>query len=146
MSYAGIDYGHRTTNIDRATGIRYGVIPANGDICQAWCDSAEAIYPEIPEGEELDDCCEPLGYEYRKEGYSCEQSQDDPDVFVIKSPFFTYASFCSPCAPGACYLLSPNADGAKAYCLGHDWFENGKAPYPVYSVETGLPVEGASSC
>jgi hypothetical protein len=25
----------------------------------------------------------------------------------------------------------------KAYCLGHDWFDDGRAPYPVYSVETG---------
>lgn len=25
----------------------------------------------------------------------------------------------------------------KCYCLGHDYFEGGKAPYPVYSVATG---------
>jgi len=27
-------------------------------------------------------------------------------------------------------------DGVKTYALGHDWFENEKAPYPLYSVET----------
>lgn len=27
--------------------------------------------------------------------------------------------------------------GVKTYCVGHDWFEDGKAPYPVYSVATG---------
>jgi len=32
---------------------------------------------------------------------------------------------------------TPNA----CYCFGHDWFEDGKAPYPVYSVETGELVE-----
>ena len=69
-----------------------------------------------------------------------EQSADDVDIFVCKSPYFTYAQFCSPCAPGAGYLLNPLTEpdpGNKAYCFGHDWFESGKAPYPVYSVETG---------
>ena len=41
---AGIDYGMGRTNIDHATGIRYGVISGNGDISQAWNDSAEPDY------------------------------------------------------------------------------------------------------
>lgn len=65
------------------------------------------------------------------------QSGSDCDIFVIKSPYFTYAQFCSPCAPGAVHLGNPMPEGAKGYCFGHDWFEEGKAPYPVYSVETG---------
>ena len=28
----------------------------------------------------------------------------------------------------------------RAYCLGHDWFDDNKAPYPVYSVETGREI------
>ena len=28
-------------------------------------------------------------------------------------------------------------DGERAYCFGHDWFEDKAAPYPVYSVATG---------
>ncbi len=64
----------------------------------------------------------------------------DGDIFVTSSPYFTYAQFCSPCAPGACYLANPideHDDNNRAYCFGHDWFEDGIAPYPVYSVETG---------
>lgn len=59
--------------------------------------------------------------------------------FILKSPYYTYAQFCSPCAPGAGYLPSPLKDrpaGNKTYCLGHDWFEDGTAPYRVYSVKT----------
>lgn len=79
---------------------------------------------------------DPLGYtlddgEYKAEGHS------DGDVFVTKSPYFTRAQFCSPCAPGACHLENPMGDGERAYCFGHDWFENEVAPYPVYSVTTG---------
>lgn len=62
------------------------------------------------------------------------------DIFVERSLYFTYAPFCSPCAPGACYLLSAHDDGAKAYCFGHDWFEGGKAPYDVFRVDTGEEV------
>ncbi len=69
----------------------------------------------------------------------------DTDVFIIKSLYYTYAQFCSPCAPGACYLLNPlsgseqNANN-KAYCFGHECFDGGIAPYPVYDVETGKRV------
>lgn len=114
---------------------------------------------------------EPLGYLYEKGGYSASCGEDG-DIFIEKSPYFTRAAFCSPCAPGACYLMSPYqidavnqdlidryggperyglkvdynacAEAAgypKAYCFGHDWFEGGKAPYPVYSVETGEEVK-----
>lgn len=57
------------------------------------------------------------------------------DVWIFKSPYYTIAGFCSPCAPGAVYLLTKSPD-AKAYCLGHDWFEDGKAPYRVFRVDT----------
>lgn len=82
---------------------------------------------------------------YEKEGYkltNCLQS----DVFVLASPYYTYAQFCSPCVPGACNLDSPLDHGKdwqvavrnnRAFCLGHDWFEGDRAPYPVYSVATG---------
>lgn len=93
---------------------------------------------------------------FERDGYlltGCLQS----DVFVLRSPFFTFAQFCSPCVPGAGNLDSPfqsanvqdGLDGTdyaseaseagfpRVYCLGHDWFENSVAPYAVYSVETG---------
>ena len=89
-----------------------------------------------------DDCIEPVGYAYQGDGYVCE-SDEYGDIFVTKSPYYTYAEFCSPCAPGACYLKSPldeKDDNNKCYCLGHDWFELGKAPYKVYSVETNEEI------
>jgi hypothetical protein len=66
---------------------------------------------------------------------------NDGDIFITKSPYYTRAAFCSPCAPGACYLLNPREDGEKAYCFSHDWFEDGKAPYPVYRVSDDTLVE-----
>ena len=216
MTDKGIDYGMGTTNIDRATGIRFGVIHS-GEVCQAWADSSEADYGaascpkcgnEAKQGDSdhADDdyclackhnhgkawggqgephkdarchdchCTEPdwandhdrddMGYEtlhhacgdyacddcrilfdgedaYGEEPlawtlddgeYQATQSGSDCDVFILRSPYYTRARFCSPCAPGACYLMNPTDDGEKAYCFGHDWFEDGKAPYPVYRV------------
>jgi hypothetical protein len=142
--YKGIDYGMGQTNIDTSTGIRYGVISQH-EVLQAWADSSEPIYPEDLEHE--DDCdynemAEAIGYEYTGDGYEASCGEDG-DIFITKSPFYTYAQFCSPCAPGACYLMTPvEPDPAnKCYCFGHDWFEDGKAPYPVYSVKTGKIVE-----
>jgi len=135
----GIDYGLGNTNIDRNTGIRYGVIHQN-EVLQAWCDSSEAKYPcdtcEL-NNEDKDvfgcDGCEPIALEIDDNDY-CAASDSYGDIFIIKSPYYTRARFCSPCAPGACYLTDPCDDGEKAYCFGHDWFDSEKAPYPVYRV------------
>lgn len=62
------------------------------------------------------------------------------DVFIMQSPYFTYAQFCSPCAPGACHLNNPrdsDSGAARAYCFGPHWFNDETPPYDVYSVETG---------
>jgi hypothetical protein len=66
------------------------------------------------------------------------------DAWFTLSPYFTRAQFCSPCAPGACYLTNPTEDGERAYCPGPDWFDD-EAPYPIYSVATGrrVPTVGA---
>lgn len=77
---------------------------------------------------------EAIAYTYDKEGYKASQSGDDTDIFVLESPYYTLCQFCSPCAPGAGYLLNHCADGIKTYCFGHEWFEGGIAPYPVYRV------------
>ena len=168
---AGIDYGRGLANIDRQTGIRYGVI-SQGAVLQAWAHSAEPDLgkPTCPDcGSELqrveeieyysgpgceDYACtkcrrtfdaqdafgdEPIGLSYSDDGYELTDCLDS-DIFVLKSPFYTFAQFCSPCVPGAGNLEAPDADGAKTFCLGHDWFESGEAPYPVYSVETGQQV------
>lgn len=83
---------------------------------------------------------EPVGGQNVDDGTVKAHEDSSGDVWVFKSPYFTYAQFCSPCAPGACHLRNPldePSEPNRCYCLGHDWFEDGKAPYPVYSVETG---------
>lgn len=62
------------------------------------------------------------------------------DVFVMKSPYYTNAQFCSPCAGGAVHLSLPVEDGERGYCFGHEMFEKGTAPYPVYCVKTAQRV------
>lgn len=178
-NYAGIDYGLGQSNVDSKTGIRYGVISQNSVMPEAMdevdYDYGDATCPTCGqkaqdssdhEWADKDYCCpacqesfwsdrcfsdEALGWSYQRDGYKlCDCLNND--IFVLASPFFTYAQFCSPCVPGAGNLDSPlhvNTDAsevhqlcadhgiAKTFCLGHDWFEGGKAPYPVYSVETG---------
>ena len=176
MTGPGIDYGMGLSNIDRANGIRYGVISQHS-VTQAWCDSAEADYgkPTCPkcggdavdasaiETDEwpslyshscVDYACEncqhtldsgdvfgdePQGWSFSGDGYELVDCLDS-DIMVLKSPYYTMAPFCSPCVPGAGNLNSARDGGVKAYCLGHDWFEDGKAPYPVFSVETSQLV------
>jgi hypothetical protein len=172
-TYLGIDYscglpmanGH-VPNTDSETGIRYGVISVHM-VTQAWCDTAEPEYPSCAEleceawdseNEECSsDCCEVEAIAWNVDNgmYIATQSGDDSDIFVIKSPFYTYAQFCSPCAPGACHLEHPldepitidhdkrqateNYPNNKCYCLGPDWFDDDyeTCPYHVYRVATG---------
>lgn len=107
--------------------------------CMDWDDIGESY-----QGDEIDPRYEEAGYVVNK----CL----DADLFVIKSPFYTYAPECSPCVPNAGNLDSATkqqlaVDVAlhevfgekgllKSYCFGHDWFETGFAPYPVFKVGT----------
>jgi hypothetical protein len=103
---------------------------------------AEKAAEEIIDNLEWHDCMGVSGpYEYSSEGITVRTMSDNTEIFVLKSPYYTHSQFCSPCAPGAGYLMNPCPDGPRTYCLGHDWFEGRKAPYPVYSVETGELVE-----
>jgi hypothetical protein len=164
---AGIDYGMGKTNVDHETGIHYGVIHQN-HCAQAWCDSAEPHYPACCpkcgsdiEQEIIDNCyageeqtcphcnesleesdfqdAEPSSYVLNDGEYVAE-SDEYGDIFIIKSPYYTKCAYCSPCAPGAGYLTSTNKNGIKAYCFGHDFFDE-KAPYPVFSVETNKRIK-----
>jgi hypothetical protein len=95
--------------------------------CKYTFEVCEASFPETPNY-----------WFYDEDGYRACVGGDDSDVFFSKSPYYTWAKFCSPCAPGAGYLGNPTVEGigAKTYCPGHDWFDGGKAPYNVYSVES----------
>ena len=87
---------------------------------------------------------EPLAWTFKDSEYTAEQSGSDCDIFVTRSPFYTFAPFCSPCAPGAGYLGSADGcdetNGVKTYCFGHEWFDDGRAPYRVFNVETNEEV------
>jgi hypothetical protein len=55
---------------------------------------------------EMPDFMEASGYYIDDEEYQA-QCGDDGDIFIIKSKYYTFAQFCSPCAPGAGYLMNP---------------------------------------
>ncbi len=139
MNNKGIDYGMGTTNIDIDNNIRFGVIHQN-EVLQVWADSSETHYPcdncEV-NNQDKDaftcDGCEPSSFYIDNKEYTAECS-DGIDIFITKSPYYTRAQFCSPCAPGACYLMNPCDDGEKAYCFSSDWFDDNIAPYPIYRV------------
>ena len=171
MSDYGIDYGSGLTNIDKETGIHFGVIPENA-VLQAWADSSEGDYgpatcpkcgndavdiddesvPELPadgwEDDGRDYACLDCKYSFSSDDAYGDEPQayvlDDGeykatadehgDIFITKSPCYTHAQYCSPCAPGACHLENPvDENGPKAYCFGQDWFD-GPCPYPIYRV------------
>lgn len=181
-NYAGIDYSGpgATCNRDKETGIRYGIIPVQDlrDGGGAFYDSAEQDYgephcpfcgSEIPKDHEDEmpcpHCAGDIGYVGDScYGDSCTEflnneeyemfSDESNDLWITKSPYYTYAQFCSPCAPGACHLRNPFTKSlalpsdpyfkdeaeslgyAKAFCLDKSWFDGDKAPYPVFSVAT----------
>lgn len=157
--YVGIDYGMGQTNIDTKTGIRYGVISQHSlcgfaldDIFQhgidpAWDEAVADLEKEHSGDEEaFDEAREDLAGQwetsrllYERNGYKLETTRDN-ELFVLISPYYTHAQFCSPCAPGAGNLNKPCGDGPQTYCLGVEFFEE-KPPYPVFSIETGLLVE-----
>ena len=70
---------------------------------------------------------------YESDGYKIQTTETE--FIILESPYFTRAQYCSPCFPGAGNLNTYCVDGPKTYCLGHDWFEGEKAPYPVFSVK-----------
>lgn len=159
--YAGVDYGFGLTNIDTETGIRYGILHQN-HVVQMWADESEPDYGTVACvecGEELkdDEPCHEHGHtsddfydmaEARHWTIDTDElkamSDEMGDIFILKSIYFTYAQFCSPCAPGACSLANPISPSEsysnRCYCFGHDCFEEGKAPYRVWSIETGEEV------
>lgn len=140
----GIDYGLGKTNIDRDNGIRYGVIYLNS-LAEYIYDEMEQNYgdPTCPEcdgiiSDETDSkdffClrCEKTLWSdevYGDEpiGWTLEDGDDitatdclDNDAMVIKSRYYTYAPYCSPCVPGAGNLDSVDFDPNSDALLGTD--------------------------
>jgi hypothetical protein len=158
-------------NMDLETGIHFGVIPQD-QVLQAWCNSSQPSYgvPEeaecpdcnkiqvLPEGTEWGDelTCPECGSVYFNEipdgteplfffidnGEYLAKCGEDGDIFILKSPFYTHCCLCSPCAPNAGYLLSPDPLGVKTYCFGSDWFDPEEAPYPFTRVNKKKKIKG----
>jgi hypothetical protein len=164
-TYAGIDYSLGRSN--RSGEFHYGVIPMNALHEWAW-ESFESDYgePHCPKcGNEVkestkgkdywcktckkhlwsDQCFgdEPLGQEL-DDGEHQAFIDSHNDVMILASPYYTLAQYCSPCAPGAGYLLNSCMTGVKTYCFGHDWFDGDRAPYVVFDCKTGQRVNPPS--
>ena len=122
---------------------------AQYDCIEFGCESCEYLFGESAYGDEPD------GNVLQGEGIEGFVDSSN-DIWVTKSEFYTYAQFCSPCAPGAGYLnnsFRPDEDVTplddaycraaelagfpKVYCLGGDWFQ-GVAPYPIFSVKDNM--------
>lgn len=161
-NYAGIDYSFGKSNVDDK-GFHFGVISTNDCTEYIW-DSVESEYwhgcPNCGTEIDQDDYCaddncphcdceiadgeqwsyEPIANYIKTEGIEAIVDSHN-DIMIVKSPYYTHAQFCSPCAPGAGHLANPCPTGPKTYCLGKDWFDNDIAPYPVYDCKTDKLVE-----
>lgn len=151
---AEADYGEPTCPKCGNDALNYQDMLAGDNRLTKLCGSDEEWDKAPHECEEY--CCQTCEYIFGSEsaypdealGYYVDDGEYkltdclDSDIMVIKSPYYTYAQFCSPCVPGAGNLNNPmDPDkGVKCYCLGHDWFEDGIAPYPVYHVSDDVQM------
>jgi len=150
-----IDYGRypmengSLPNRDPETGIRYGIVSLN-DLNEYAFDSFEPVYilscPECgyEPGDDAPETCPECGYEcdvcgdswcpdeasdwtFEDSEYSLRLDEHN-DVWIFRSPHTTSRwSHCSPCAPGAADLRGDEDHGDDlAYCLGDEWYDNGK--------------------
>lgn len=185
-SNPGINYGIGTTaNVDKETGIHYGIIslhdlggfaqeyfePNYGDPTCPNCGNDAKDYGLLTQ-EEIDAtddferepyACddyicfgceyvfgsenayrdEPICWEYNADGYALHLDQDN-DVWIFQSPYYTYAANCSPCAPNAGHLNTPcthDCGAIMTYCLDPSWFDNEVCPYPLYNVSEQLTMD-----
>ena len=104
----------------------------------------DELAQEILSGCDIEDLVDRCGEFYDACGDSTYELEDDDslirfdtgwnDVTVIRSPYYTLCGPCSPCAPNAGYLTTQPGH-LRTYCLGPDWFEDEKPPYPVWRVD-----------
>lgn len=172
MTYIGIDYGMGISNRDAVFhfGVISQHTPSQWiwddfeGVYWHGCPECETEFDDdtkLEENEDGEECCPTCGHTedddsnwYGDEAMYEKYNNSDPNYeisysetlncfFVEKSPYFTKAVYCSPCAPGAADLDSPNKDGVDCYCLGADFFDkDSPCPYPIYSVETGELISG----
>jgi len=85
--------------------------------CQIACLGCGEVFSDDAHYGDEATCCE-----YDKGGLQM-RLDNAGDVWVFLSPLTIKAGFCSPCAPGACSLNTPEDGGALAYAVPLDWFE-----------------------
>lgn len=139
--------GNPADDIDQAPDLEdenHGWTIAEYECWDYCCTSCRYVFgPESAFGDE------PLGFTYDADGIKAF-SDSSGDVWVIKSPYYTRAQFCSPCAPGACHLENPTDKGERAYCFPADWFDDDvePCPYPIWRVDNDelvyTPTQGDS--
>ncbi len=133
----GVDEDYEDYMAEVKSSLANAIKGALEDYCKADFNSiAEDVISDLDlDYESTGDCTR---YSYDHEG-TVLQLCSDGGIFVIKSPFYTLCSFCSPCAPGAGYLGSEG--DVKTYCLGPDWFDSDyPMPYQCFSVADGGEV------
>ena len=70
-------------------------------------------------------------FRYEQDGSIIEYDNNGNDLIIIKSPYYTFRGFGSPCIPNGCYIETEG--DIKAYCLPIDWFdEYSEIPYKEY--------------
>lgn len=84
---------------------------------------------------------DPVGYMIDTDEIKAVMGYDDYDIMVIKSPYYTKCEYCSPCAPGACTILSQHVQDDKAYCFGPDAYEESCEKPVIYRVSDDSIVE-----
>lgn len=145
-TYKGLDYSLGQSNVDKETGIHFGVISVH-DVCQAWYDSADSDYgdPHCPEceGEVIDPCDPSVTEEDWNEGKdwvcpTCKKSfwsedcyPEDPLGWSLDDGEYKavdcldtdvmvlsspYFTYCQFCSP--CVPGAGNLNGPMLGCMG----------------------------
>ena len=145
------------TNYDEETRIHYGVIHCQ-HVIEMWMEKSIDVYENekckecgkeiVPFSSTCENCkaeieedvwegIEPIGHEYWNGKYLMTAG-DNMDVFVIKSPYYTWCRPCSSCTPNAGYIIdqTEEGEGIKTYCPGPRWYEDG-VKVRMWKVENG---------
>jgi hypothetical protein len=143
-------------NYDKKENIHYGVISIHNLNEFAYdgfepenyisCPSCGKEFDEVSENLICNNCNYETDYEeffYNETGESIYEDDnyilkldEYNDIFIIKSPYYTFCKPCSPCAPNAGYILHEDKEnGIKTYCLDKTWFEDEKTPYEYFEIK-----------
>lgn len=134
---SGNDEGFDATKEELISTLAHRIQSAVSDYGTLEEDAARCIAEDIVDSDDFQwhDSDESGPYSYEDKGVKVLTTSNN-ELWVFKSPYYTRAQFCSPFVPGAGNLDCFCPEGPKTYCLPADWFEDGKAPYSIWSAET----------